>query len=502
MPPDCMQNGFSRLVQVDSCFRGLLQRRTLYYLWAESPRMDLVGKSVVLIHPAWHSCGSHSVFCSQVDAYRALGAHVLSLAVGIGLSQNSHKRLFWNHYYTRTRDLTADERLHTGPSRRFFHKSVFLGPGLRWITANYAQQLAANAEFSPLPRPLRSRDSIDLIHCNHYFNMPLGLRLRSLFGSPIILDTHDIQAYQLELRGARSYLFHKRASVDELLQTELAYTRQADVIVHLNCEEHRFFADRIPEKPHILLYPTIRAANRPSEPHYFLIVASNNYPNYLSVSWFLDRVYPLISDIRVKIVGNINEGFAGLAPGVYARYREMFIGRVDDVAEYYDNAAAILLPTIAGHGLSIKTIEAMATGAQLVATPQAFRGINVDPMSLDNVRLAVGPIDFARHIRELDKLVLEQAPSPKLTDHDPKPTLHALPWGPGKRDHNASDKRRQRNSAATRRIFDQLFSFEQYVGGIAQIADMLLNDVAPAAASPLDEKSPSSSRLAKKLMSE
>src|SRR5262249_4131885 len=81
MREDCMQNGFSRLVQVDSCFRGLLQRRTLYYLWAESPRMDLVGKSVVLIHPAWHSCGSHSVFCSQVDAYRALGAHVLSLAV-------------------------------------------------------------------------------------------------------------------------------------------------------------------------------------------------------------------------------------------------------------------------------------------------------------------------------------------------------------------------------------------------------------------------------------
>src|SRR5262249_15624401 len=174
MPPDCMQNGFSRLVQVDSCFRGLLQQRTFYYLWAESPRMDLIGKSVVLIHPAWHSCGSHSVFCAQVDAYRALGAHVLSLAVGIGLSQNSNKRLFWNHYYTRTRDLTAHERLHTGPSRRFFHKPEFLGPGLlRWITANYAQQLAGNAEFSPLPRLLRSRDSIDLIHCNHYFNMPL-----------------------------------------------------------------------------------------------------------------------------------------------------------------------------------------------------------------------------------------------------------------------------------------------------------------------------------------
>src|SRR5262249_2981523 len=122
--------------------------------------------------------------------------------------------------------------------------------------------------------------------------------------------------------------------------------------------------------------------------------------------------------------------------------------------------------------------------------------------SLDKGTLAAVPIEFARHIRELDKLVLEEARSPKLTDHDPKPTLHALPGGPGKRDHNAGDKRRQRNSAATRRIFDQLFSFEQYVGGIAETAGMLLNDVAPSSARLLDEKPPSASRLAKKLMSE
>ena len=91
--------------------------------------------------------------------------------------------------------------------------------------------------------------------------MPLALRLRSLFGSPIILDTHDIQAYQMELRGARSYFLQKQSTVEELLQTEVAYTRQADLIVHLNSQEHQFFAGRIPEKPHVLLYPTIRVAH-------------------------------------------------------------------------------------------------------------------------------------------------------------------------------------------------------------------------------------------------
>ena len=185
-------------------------------------------------------------------------------------------------------------------------------------------------------------------------------------------------------------------------------------------------------------------------------------------------MYPLISDIRVKIAGNIDDVFALLAPGVYTRYRDMFLGRVDDVRECYDNAAAILLPTIAGHGLSIKTIEAMATGAQLVATPGAFRGINVDATKLDNVRFAEDPIEFARHIRELENLVLKEAPSGiEMTDRHPC---------------GGSDKRRQRNTAATKKMFDKLFSFEQYIGGIALIANLLLNNpvVAHAAASDID----------------
>src|SRR5262245_35268156 len=107
-----------------------------------APRVDLAGKSIVLIHPAWHSCGSHTVFCSQVDAYRTLGARVLSLAVGTGLSQNSCKRAFWSDYFTMTRDLKAHERLCTGPSRTFFRNPQLLGRGLRWITANCAQQWA------------------------------------------------------------------------------------------------------------------------------------------------------------------------------------------------------------------------------------------------------------------------------------------------------------------------------------------------------------------------
>jgi hypothetical protein len=41
----------------------------------------LTGRTVAIVHPAWHSCGSHQVLISQVRAYRSLGAKVISVAI-------------------------------------------------------------------------------------------------------------------------------------------------------------------------------------------------------------------------------------------------------------------------------------------------------------------------------------------------------------------------------------------------------------------------------------
>ena len=39
--------------------------------------LPLAGRVVAIVHPAWHSCGSHQVFVSQARAYRSLGAKVM-----------------------------------------------------------------------------------------------------------------------------------------------------------------------------------------------------------------------------------------------------------------------------------------------------------------------------------------------------------------------------------------------------------------------------------------
>src|SRR5262249_4989511 len=149
------------------------------------------------------------------------------------------------------------------------------------------------------------------------------------------------------------------SSLEEMLQSEFAYLRQADYLVHLNSEEDEFFRSQLPERSHHLLYPTIVLDERPLGNHFFLIVASANYPNFQSVEWFLDRVLPLCAPIHLQIVGNIDVEIRQRAPGLYKKYRRFFKGAVESIGCFYEDAIAVLIPCISGHGISIKTLEAM-----------------------------------------------------------------------------------------------------------------------------------------------
>jgi polysaccharide biosynthesis protein PslH len=134
----------------------------------ESRGEPLAGKSIVIIHPAWHSCGSHAVFCTQAAAYAALHANAASLAVGTTLHRGSHAHRFWSEYYSMTAELGA-ARYHTGPSRMsFLLSSAGMKAALRMLTGNYARQLADLSELSPIPHEILQAARIDLIHCNHY----------------------------------------------------------------------------------------------------------------------------------------------------------------------------------------------------------------------------------------------------------------------------------------------------------------------------------------------
>lgn len=357
----------------------------------------------MLVHPAWHSCGSHQVFVSQAQAYRALGATVLSLAVAdfpgwVDGSKAHHA------YLAATGDLIADRRHFAGmPSARIATPS-FLEAAWKWLHGNAAQMLCETMRRADLPGDLTGLARIDLIHCNHFFCMPAALALRAGRPCRIVLESHDVQARQFVLRNEKAWRLPPKATFEDMLALEIAQMAEADLLIHLNDEEAKTWQSYLPQKRHALLYPAIKsvAANRGGRD--LIIVASDNYPNFLSVAWFLEEVRPRVADAAIKIIGNIDQAFKARAPELFRQHADLFLGRVDDLDAVYANAAAILLPTTSGHGISIKTIEALSSGAFLIATPEAFRGMAIDPSRLANVTLVPDAPAFAAAVERAAKM--------------------------------------------------------------------------------------------------
>jgi glycosyltransferase involved in cell wall biosynthesis len=401
----------------------------------------LAGRLVILVHPAWHSCGSHQVFVSQAQAYRDMGATVFSLAVADfpGWIEGSKAHL---DYLAATPDLAADRRFYAGMPRRQILRPRFLNAARQWLQGNAAAMLCATVESAELPRELISLPKIDLIHCNHFFCMPAALTVKGDRACPILLDTHDVQARQFSLRNEGRFVLPPKATFADMLAVELSQMRKADLLIHLNDEEAAEWRNLLPQRRHALVYPAIKPMPTGPGGRDIVIVASANHPNYLSIAWFLREVRPLTPDIPLRIIGNVDEMVRARAPALFAANAQLFHGRIDDLDEAYAKAATILLPTVSGHGISIKTIEALSSGAPLIATREAFRGIAIDPTSLANVTLLDDAKSFAAALRD----------------------------AAAKQPVSASE----RKTSDTRRLYDRLFSFEAYRCAISAVARPLL----------------------------
>jgi sugar transferase (PEP-CTERM/EpsH1 system associated) len=102
-------------------------------------------------------------------------------------------------------------------------------------------------------------------------------------------------------------------------------------------------------------------------------------PNVDGVAWFVRSILPSIRtavpDVRLFIVGNRpSKTVQRLAsdPGV------IVTGFVPDVREYVARGVSIA-PLRIARGIQNKVLEAMAMGRPIVATPQAFEGIDAEP---------------------------------------------------------------------------------------------------------------------------
>lgn len=122
-------------------------------------------------------------------------------------------------------------------------------------------------------------------------------------------------------------------------------------------------------------------ARQPEANHILHIGTMYWPPNIDAVKWFVDQVYPLVrkqrSDVQFDVVGSrppaellaLNE--AGLGINV--------TGYVEDPTPYQRQAAVMVVPLLAGGGMRVKILNALAEGIPIVSTTLGYEGIEVMP---------------------------------------------------------------------------------------------------------------------------
>jgi len=106
----------------------------------------------------------------------------------------------------------------------------------------------------------------------------------------------------------------------------------------------------------------------------------NYFANVDGVIWFSKEILPLIKEeipeIRFYIVGsNPTKEVLSLS----SINCVTVTGYVPDTREYLKKATVVVVPLRIARGIQNKILEAMAMGVPVVATPQAFEGIEAQP---------------------------------------------------------------------------------------------------------------------------
>lgn len=215
-------------------------------------------------------------------------------------------------------------------------------------------------------------------------------------GVQTLVDTHDV----VHRRNAELVALGERLDRPLLSAAqEQAQLRAFDRVIAISEPDAEVFRDwlgpaRVLVAPHA---QPLRPAPWRAQLQRLLFVASAYLPNQHGLHQFLHAAWPRLADLglQLDVVG---------AVGPAMRLRPVqglqVLGPVDDLDAAYDAADLCINPVVSGSGLKIKSVEALAHGLALVASPHAARGL-AQPPGGEAFVVADGPTAFADAIRAL-----------------------------------------------------------------------------------------------------
>jgi hypothetical protein len=191
------------------------------------------------------------------------------------------------------------------------------------------------------------------------------------------VDTHDCfsnRNQRIRAAGGQGLWFNLTPIQEQQLLSRFDY------VLSIQENESTFFKQLLEEsQTEVVTLSIIEAAKRDSyvekNENTIGFLGSQNGHNLEGLKQFLDchwmKIRELKPDARMLVAGaDFKELHSWKLEGVE------FIGRVDNIDDYYDECCFFINPCITGSGLKIKSVEALAHGKGLVTTPEGAEGLN------------------------------------------------------------------------------------------------------------------------------
>lgn len=256
---------------------------------------------------------------------------------------------------------------------------------------------------------LLKAEKYDVIHVESIFLAPYLDTIRQYSQAPVVLRAHNVEhrIWQQMAKGCDKAL--KRWYLKKLALALRAYELEKinafDGVACITEDDMETFRQLGCRKPLIsipfgMALPET-SATKTRHDMLFYIGSMDWRPNLEGVTWFLDKVWPLIHkempELRMVLAGrNTPED---LVWQYWNREDVEIRGEVENASTFISEGLINVVPLLSGSGIRVKIIEAMSHGKAVVSTTIGAQGIHYEEGK--HLLIANTPEEFVDKVRQL-----------------------------------------------------------------------------------------------------
>jgi hypothetical protein len=211
-------------------------------------------------------------------------------------------------------------------------------------------------------------------------------------GVRTVLDMHDV----MSLRTISLRKVGLRASIEMDAKTEAAILKRYSRVLTISRTDDDYVRDGLGLQNSIYAPYSVQQvskARKIGSGKRLIFVGANTDANISGIRWFLNQVWPLLSDdgFTIDILGSVGESIPEYRPGV------RICGSNDDLTPFFDQADISINPVFIGGGLKIKCLDALSHGLPCITTVEGAAGLQGAIGA--GLAVATSRLDFAAAIR-------------------------------------------------------------------------------------------------------